>query len=122
MDQMEQPPALPGEVWRGMAVLSNSDEPQMCAVAPRPCAVSADGRLLAWTWNGPRWRTAIYEHDRDAILMAWAFHERAVATAERRLRMARAAHTAPSWTEHGNATLREIRAAESELRTLGVEP
>lgn len=65
-EKREGPPALPGEVWRGV-------------VGARDAAVCLDEDMTeAWVWNA---RLAVWDdvsaRDSGPILRAWALHERA---------------------------------------------
>jgi hypothetical protein len=117
----QQPPAPPEgrEEWRGNVRLYDID--WLCAVTV------LDGRPLPWKWysSAREWGTVCDSHSTGKVLMAWALHERAVAAAERKLRLAeRHSNHACASGDADDVLLtgHDEADARSELRRLGRDP
>ncbi len=108
----QEPPALPGEVWRG-----TSKDGEVVAVAVR------DGEAWTYIWGPPEfgpfeWWGSVADRRQDT-LAAWALAERAraeraeaIAKLERALRLAK----------QTGLTEWEVNNRREALRALGVEP
>lgn len=99
------PPALPGEVWRGV----HPDHGHVVAVTIVEGAAPVSH---LWVASKGEWRKRIS----IIVFREWALAERKVAAAERALRVG-----IEKWAD-GNGSAADCKAAEDALRALGVEP
>lgn len=83
MNEKNEAPVLPGEVWRGMVVLPFGATPILCAVV-----TNSEGGIVTRRNEGDGWPVLRAEFDRASVLIAWALSLRGLAAAERAYRVA----------------------------------